>query len=217
MTPRLPGPHRATVFDFDGTLADTGALNARAVHHALTVHGVNVPAAWLHTVELADLTAVRRRLRAEYGQQLACADAEFIDTARAWWARHAHTVRAVPHIADLARRAARSGPVAVVSANDGGIVRAGLAAIGLSHLAATLVAREDVPHLKPAPDGYLLAAALLRVPPAACLVYENTDEGITAARTAGMTVVDVRTHPRGTGIGHPPAHGDSLSRAAPYS
>ncbi|MFJ9643035.1 hypothetical protein [Streptomyces sp. NPDC101206] len=33
------------------------------------------------------------------------------------------------------------------------------------------------------------------MPAAHCLVYENADEGVTAARAAGMYVVDVRHLP----------------------
>jgi HAD superfamily hydrolase (TIGR01509 family) len=39
---------------------------------------------------------------------------------------------------------------------------------------------------------FLRAAQLLGVPPSACLVYEDADLGIEAARAAGMRFVDVR-------------------------
>ncbi|MDY0816075.1 HAD family phosphatase [Kitasatospora purpeofusca] len=195
----LTGPptseYGAALFDFDGTLADTGELNLAAVHHALTAHGVTVTAQWLRTTDLADLAQLRHALHQHCGQRLTCTDARFVDTARTYWARHADTIRTIAHVAAIARRAAETGPVAVVTANDGGIVRAGLTAIGLPHLATTLIAREHVPRIKPAPDAYLLAAARLGVTPAACLAYENTDEGITAARAAGIDVVDVRALP----------------------
>jgi NAD(P)-dependent dehydrogenase (short-subunit alcohol dehydrogenase family) len=55
-----------------------------------------------------------------------------------------------------------------------------------------IIAREDVPRLKPAPDAYLLAAGRLGLDPRQCLAYENTDAGIAAAVAAGMDVVDVR-------------------------
>ncbi len=56
---------------------------------------------------------------------------------------------------------------------------------------------------KPAPDIFLRAAEALGVAPSRCTVYEDSDEGITAARAAGMTVIDVRpfTRPRGRDAG----------------
>jgi HAD superfamily hydrolase (TIGR01509 family) len=44
---------------------------------------------------------------------------------------------------------------------------------------------------KPAPDMFLLAAERLGVPPARCLVFEDAEPGILAARAAGMQVVHV--------------------------
>ena len=51
---------------------------------------------------------------------------------------------------------------------------------------------EDVAHGKPAPDLFLSAAEALGVPPERCLVYEDSDLGLEAARKAGMRWVDVR-------------------------
>jgi HAD superfamily hydrolase (TIGR01509 family) len=52
-----------------------------------------------------------------------------------------------------------------------------------------LVCAEDYKHGKPAPDGFLLAAQKLGVPPEYCLVFEDTDLGIQAASAAGMKSV----------------------------
>ncbi|MFE1808682.1 HAD family hydrolase [Streptomyces sp. NPDC059533] len=84
-------------------------------------------------------------------------------------------------------------PLAVVSADDGRIVHAGLAATGLDGLFRTVIAREHVTRLKPAPEAYRLAARRLGPDPGRCLAFEDTDDGIAADRTAGMPV-DVR-HP----------------------
>ena len=48
---------------------------------------------------------------------------------------------------------------------------------------------DEVAHGKPAPDVYLEAARQLGVDPAACLVVEDSFNGVRAARAAGMTVV----------------------------
>jgi HAD superfamily hydrolase (TIGR01509 family) len=46
---------------------------------------------------------------------------------------------------------------------------------------------------KPAPDIFLLAARRLDARPDRCLVYEDTDAGVTAALAAGMSAYNVRT------------------------
>lgn len=50
---------------------------------------------------------------------------------------------------------------------------------------------DEVEHPKPQPDVYLLAARRLRVDPARCLAFEDTETGSRAAMAAGMQVVVV--------------------------
>jgi beta-phosphoglucomutase-like phosphatase (HAD superfamily) len=52
-----------------------------------------------------------------------------------------------------------------------------------------IVSADEMAHGKPAPDVYLEAARRLGVSPGACLVVEDSLNGVLAARAAGMTVV----------------------------
>jgi sugar-phosphatase len=56
-----------------------------------------------------------------------------------------------------------------------------------------LVTAEQVAEGKPAPEGYLRAAALLGVDPAEALVLEDAPAGVEAGLAARMTVVAVLT------------------------
>lgn len=51
--------------------------------------------------------------------------------------------------------------------------------------------RDDVTQVKPAPDLFLLAAARMAVPPERCVVFEDSPNGLRAARAAGMWTVAV--------------------------
>jgi beta-phosphoglucomutase-like phosphatase (HAD superfamily) len=61
-----------------------------------------------------------------------------------------------------------------------------------NHVAAKTKARSARGRGKPAPDIFLEASRRLRVPPGDCTVFEDSDEGLEAARLAGMTTTDVR-------------------------
>jgi len=50
---------------------------------------------------------------------------------------------------------------------------------------------DEVPNGKPAPDVFLLAANRMNVKPENCLVIEDTEAGVEAARRAGMRVVAI--------------------------
>jgi HAD superfamily hydrolase (TIGR01509 family) len=68
------------------------------------------------------------------------------------------------------------------------------------------VSSEEVPRGKPAPDVYLETARRLGVDPAACAAVEDSENGIRAAKAAGMRVIAL-PNPQ-----YPPAE-EALARA----
>jgi beta-phosphoglucomutase len=65
--------------------------------------------------------------------------------------------------------------------------------LGLANAFDFVASRDDVEHGKPDPEIYLLVARELAVPPADCLVVEDSPAGVKAALAAGMNVVAVST------------------------
>lgn len=61
----------------------------------------------------------------------------------------------------------------------------------LNDVFGAILSGSDVVHSKPAPDIYLLAANQLDVDPTTCLVLEDSQPGIIAGKSAGMTVFAV--------------------------
>jgi beta-phosphoglucomutase family hydrolase len=64
---------------------------------------------------------------------------------------------------------------------------------GLAPLFQAVVDGHQVKNPKPAPDIYLEVAHRLNVPPAECVVFEDSHSGVAAAIAAGMRVIGVRT------------------------
>jgi HAD superfamily hydrolase (TIGR01509 family) len=84
-------------------------------------------------------------------------------------------------------------PIAVVTGGYHAVVQQILEQIGLLECFDAIVASEDTVRHKPDPDPFLEAARQLGVPPQGCLVWEDSDLGIEAARRAGMDWIDVRS------------------------
>ena len=81
------------------------------------------------------------------------------------------------------------GRIAVASGADRFKVEMMLGKVGLSRFfEGRVFSGHEMPRSKPHPDVYLAAAAHLAVPPARCLVVEDTTVGITAGVAAGATV-----------------------------
>lgn len=96
-------------------------------------------------------------------------------------------------VREAVRYAAERVPVAVVSGAARAEIEPVLEAAGLAGLVPVVVAAEDVPRGKPAPDGYLRALELLDAELVASdvLVLEDAEAGIAAAQSAGMRCIAV--------------------------
>ncbi|HET6734819.1 HAD family hydrolase [Mycobacterium sp.] len=86
--------------------------------------------------------------------------------------------------------AAEGTPMALVTNTQRALTESALNSIGRHYFSAT-VCGDEVPSGKPAPDPYQRAAALLDLPPSACLAIEDSVTGTTAAEGAGCPVLVV--------------------------
>jgi HAD superfamily hydrolase (TIGR01509 family) len=82
-------------------------------------------------------------------------------------------------------------PFAVVSGSTKESVMSALTTLHLAERFEVFVCAGDYKKSKPDPEAFLLAAERLGVPPAYCLVFEDTVLGIQAATAAGMASVRV--------------------------
>ncbi len=99
----------------------------------------------------------------------------------------------IPAVVDVAKHFFGELPMAVASGGFRSIIELQLRQIGVQDLFPVVVTAEDTVRHKPHPDVFLEAARRLAAPATACLVYEDSDLGIQAAKAAGMDYIDVRT------------------------
>jgi beta-phosphoglucomutase-like phosphatase (HAD superfamily) len=123
-------------------------------------------------------------LQLNYRKALTCQITAFME-----WK---HLVRSIDPVVAVAHAYHGCVPLAVASSGSRCLVSAILEAIGVAGLFDAVITADDVRRNKPAPDVYLTACERLSVCPQDCIAYEDTDDGIRAASTAGMRVIDVR-------------------------
>ena len=185
-----PEPYRALIFDCDGTLADTMPAHYRAWRAALNAQQADMEEAYFYAMAGWPSPDIIRRLNHEFGYTLPV-DFTHHDKERRYVESLAGATE-VKAVADIARAHAGVIPMAVASGGMRSVVETTLETVGLRGLFDFVVTADDVEHGKPAPDIFLRAAELMQVSPADCIVYEDGDPGMEAARRAGMRAVDVR-------------------------
>ena len=104
----------------------------------------------------------------------------------------AHQIKEITKVADVARRYRGIVPMAVASGGQRLFVEATLRVCGLIDLFDTIVTFDDVAEGKPSPALFLKASRRLHIEPERCLVFEDSEQGLEAARRARMQGVDVR-------------------------
>lgn len=95
-------------------------------------------------------------------------------------------------------------PIALATSNEWFMLEETFDKIKIEKYFETITTGEEVVSKKPAPDLFLKTADKLGVEPSECLVFEDSESGIEAARAAGMRVI---------AIARDEAHAKSLKKA----
>ncbi|HEY0708193.1 MAG TPA: HAD-IA family hydrolase [Polyangia bacterium] len=180
----------ALIFDCDGTLADTMPAHHQAWQNTLAGLGASFPVERFYALAGVPTRDIARLLADEYALTI---DPEVLAARKEKaYLDSMPVVKPIEKVVAIARAARGRIPIAVASGSHRGVVELTLDQIGVRDWFPVVVAAEDTTRHKPEPDVFLLAAERLGVPPEICVVYEDADLGIEAARRAGMRYVDIR-------------------------
>jgi HAD superfamily hydrolase (TIGR01509 family) len=186
----LPAEIDGAIFDCDGTLADTMPLHYRAWSDTLALSGAAMAETLFYELGGVASEEIVRILNDRHGYQLPVRQTAADKESR--YEELLPEALAVRPVVTLVRALYGRIPLAVASGGIRRLVDKTVAALDLADCFAAIKTAEDVVHGKPAPDLFLAAAAAIGVPPDRCIVYEDSDLGLEAARRAGMAWVDVR-------------------------
>lgn len=177
----------AVIFDLDGTLIDTERLAMSATVAAFEAMGFPADIDFLHQLVGKDMPSGERLIAARYRTL----DLEELDqrVAAAMQKELLSGMPLKPGVRELL--ADITLPKVIVTSSSRASAARKVAQAGLCADFLHIVTLDDVDHPKPAPDPYLLAARLLGVPPARCIVFEDSEVGAQSAHAAGMRVVQV--------------------------
>ncbi len=194
----------ALVFDVDGTLADTEEAHREAFNAAFLEHGLDWYWSRSRYSELLGVSGGRERmlLHLESLPQSQAAKAALGERIPEI---HRSKVRAFKGLAETGQIPLRPGVRRLIKeARDAGL-KLGIATTGTAAGVEALITRNlgdgavgwfrvfaaghQVPNKKPAPEIYRLVLQSLKTLPSEAVAFEDSENGVRAARAAGLFVI----------------------------
>lgn len=185
------------IFDLDGTLVDSMPTHYRAWRWALKKHGApHEVFQWEEFVAHGGMAApdIVADLNTRYGLSMEPETVAEEKRNRYGWLLLNETLPVIPETVELVRRLKEQGtPYAIGTGSMPTGAMETLQSAGIADLFNIMVTPADVPpgFGKPRPDIFLLCAQRMGVKPADCVVFEDAEPGIQAARAGGMDFVRV--------------------------
>ncbi len=183
---------KGLIFDLDGTLSDSNPAHLKAWTRACHHFGMEYPREKFYYYSGLSSLKIAEDLVKQSGKTGIVDPKELSDLKEEEFSKLHEMVRAVPEVLSLVRYFHGRLPLAVGTGRNRSSSLQTLTHLDLLKYFEVVVTSDDVREHKPAPDTFLECARRMGLPPADCLVFEDAERGLEAARRAGMQVVDVR-------------------------
>jgi len=198
MRVEIPNPRgdsiAAALFDFDETIIDLEAQHGAATDalcREMHSDSAQIPDSML--VSGRRIIDELRDIRAHFGWS-ASEDELFALRQRLFMeACRTAELEPMPGVREMIRALRERGiPLAVTSSAVLEAIETVLVRLGLRDAFAVIVDGAQVRRGKPDPEAFLVTAKKLGVAPAECIVFEDSELGVVAAKRAGMYCIAVR-------------------------
>jgi beta-phosphoglucomutase family hydrolase len=182
---------KAIIFDCDGTLVDSMPVHFLAWHETMTKYGIRFPEDRFYALggmpshRIIELLSREQNIPMDANSVAHEKEMAFLDRI--------DMLVPIEPVLTVARQSRGQKPIAVASGGFRNIIMRQLTQIAMDDWFDAVVTAEDTQRHKPEPDVFLEAARRMGIAPENCLVFEDADLGVEAARRANMPCIDVRT------------------------
>jgi HAD superfamily hydrolase (TIGR01509 family) len=181
---------RGLFLDLDGTLADSLGVMRQAYGRFLRRVGAAPSDEEFESLNGPPLPEIVRLLKARW--EIEGAESDLLGVYEALVDEAYEAVAPADHALEALTAARRRGwIVGVVTSNSQLRTRRWLARVGLASEVSLIVAGEDAPRGKPAPDPYRKALQISGADPTLSLAVEDSLSGVTAALAADLTTLAI--------------------------
>jgi len=183
---------KALIFDLDGTLSDSLPVHLETWRRICDKMGCTFDERILTEMTGMATISFAERLKREQHLDIDAKEIARMKQADFW--ENIYKVKPNIPVADVVKRYHNVLPMAVGTGASRKSAELQLETIHLRDYFDVIVSADDVENHKPAPDTFLKCAQMMHVAAGDCIVFEDGELGMQAARSAGMMLIDVRPY-----------------------
>jgi len=189
---RIP---EAVIFDMDGVLIDSEPIHIGIEKQLFDKLGIDVSATVHRSYMGASNEFMYSDLRSRF--KLSESVSELIESDELFRSDYFHRLDTIPAndglISLLGQIKTAGLKLAVATSSSPEIANLLLNKCGIASFFDAIVTTSEAGKSKPSPDVYLLAAQRIGVLPEDCIVFEDSPNGLSAAKSAGMFCVVIQS------------------------
>jgi HAD superfamily hydrolase (TIGR01509 family) len=179
------------IFDFDGTIADTGPLHEIAFKEILATYNVNF--------DYKDIAGKRTKEAINYilkreGRKITEDELNNLEHDKQKKVRALIKTKLEPieEVTEFLNWAKEKYCLTIYTSGSRRTIEISLESLGYSRYFNLVVCSEDVMKGKPDPEGFLKIIDITKHKKTKALIFEDSESGIEAAKLAGIDYIDVR-------------------------
>ncbi|MCL2480326.1 MAG: HAD family phosphatase [Spirochaetaceae bacterium] len=182
---------QAVIFDMDGVLVDSEIYHFEAEKLILEKIGISIQEEEIHSFVGLAMDKMWERVKKKYHLKKSVSKLVEEDTIfRVNYFRNVGEIPPIDGVKELIEAIKTEGlKTAVASSSHPDLIKTVLEASNLLQYFPVYLSGFQVKHGKPDPDIFLETAAKLGVKPKNCIVIEDSYNGVTAAKKAGMKCI----------------------------
>lgn len=181
---------KAVIFDMDGVIVDTEPMHAKAAVLALRQFGVEVTIEYVQQFIGSTIYHMSQVIINDFKMDVTVRQLVDANNEMKAYLHKTEGHIVVPFITNVMKSLHDNGiKLIIASSSEGPAIEEVIEKLQIEELLKGYVSGCTVSHPKPAPDIFIKAAELLRVSSEECLVIEDSYNGVTAAKAAGMTCI----------------------------
>lgn len=190
---------KAVIFDMDGVITRTGAIQASAESQVFATVGIHIIpeeivsrySGWKDTEMFKDM-AKRHHIKEDVHKL----------RKKKWEIMYKNlssgSIPVIPSALDLIEKLLKNRYIlALASSTNRKFISIIINSLSIKEKFSVVISGDEVKEGKPNPGIFLLAASKLNLAPSTCLVIEDAPSGVKAAKAAGMKCIAITTtHPK---------------------